>query len=137
MPARGPPHALPPLRPAPRHACIPSSDFEFDRVLGPAASQSDVYHAAVKPIVEDVLNGCGVPFATVGSGAGQALSLELNPRKYFRSSSKRGALHARLPLSKRCLPISRLQLQWHPDGIWPGARSLLPSTNLSYWHSAV
>lgn len=45
------------LHPASRHASIPSSDFEFDRVLGPAASQSDVYHAAVKPIVEDVLNG--------------------------------------------------------------------------------
>lgn len=40
-----------------RHANIPSSEFEFDRVLGPSASQSDVYHAAVKPIVEDVLNG--------------------------------------------------------------------------------
>lgn len=26
-------------------------------MLGPSASQSDVYHAAVKPIVEDVLNG--------------------------------------------------------------------------------
>lgn len=43
--------------PAGRHATIPSSEFEFDRVLGPSASQSDVYHAAVKPIVEDVLNG--------------------------------------------------------------------------------
>ena len=40
-----------------RHASIPSSEFEFDRVLGPGASQSDVYHAAVKPIVEAVLNG--------------------------------------------------------------------------------
>lgn len=45
------------FRPAHRHASIPSSDFEFDRVLGPAASQSDVYHAAVKPVVEDVLSG--------------------------------------------------------------------------------
>lgn len=43
--------------PPPRHASIPCSDFEFDGVLGPGASQSDVYHAAVKPIVEDVLNG--------------------------------------------------------------------------------
>lgn len=40
-----------------RHANIPASEFEFDKVLGPSASQSDVYHAAVKPIVEDVLNG--------------------------------------------------------------------------------
>ena len=40
-----------------RHASIPSSDFEFDAVLGPGASQSDVYQAAVRPIVEDVLNG--------------------------------------------------------------------------------
>jgi len=37
---------------------IPPSTFAFDPVLGPSASQSDVYHAAVKPIVEDVLNGC-------------------------------------------------------------------------------
>jgi hypothetical protein len=46
-----------PVCPISRHGSIPSSEFEFDRVLGPDASQSDVYHAAVKPIVEDVLNG--------------------------------------------------------------------------------
>ena len=57
---------LPPPR---RHATIPSSDFEFDRVLGPSASQSDVYHAAVKPIVEDVLNGWGLWGGVGRSGA--------------------------------------------------------------------
>lgn len=48
---------LPPPPPPARHANVPCTDFEFDRVLGPSASQSDVYHAAVKPVVEDVLNG--------------------------------------------------------------------------------
>ena len=60
-PARPPQPAHPPTRIAQllrhRHANIPSSEFEFDRVLGPEASQSDVYQAAVKPVVEDVLNG--------------------------------------------------------------------------------
>lgn len=42
-----------------RHASIPCSEYTFDGVLGPEASQSDVYQAAVKPVVEDVLNGCG------------------------------------------------------------------------------
>lgn len=49
--------ATAPIGLARRHASIPSSDFDFDAVLGPGASQSDVYHAAVKPVVEDVLNG--------------------------------------------------------------------------------
>ncbi|KAI7845289.1 hypothetical protein COHA_001132 [Chlorella ohadii] len=58
------------------HATIPSSDFEFDRVLGPSASQSDVYHAAVKPIVEDVLNGYNGTLMAYGqTGAGKTYSL--------------------------------------------------------------
>ncbi|EFN53103.1 hypothetical protein CHLNCDRAFT_26240, partial [Chlorella variabilis] len=53
-----------------------SSEFEFDRVLGPSASQSDVYHAAVKPIVEDVLNGYNGTLMAYGqTGAGKTYSL--------------------------------------------------------------
>lgn len=36
---------------------VSCSQFSFDTVLGPAASQADLYHAAVAPIVDDVLNG--------------------------------------------------------------------------------
>ncbi|KAL4437271.1 hypothetical protein ABPG75_004410 [Micractinium tetrahymenae] len=58
------------------HASIPSSEFDFDRVLGPTTSQSDVYHAAVKPIVEDVLNGYNGTLMAYGqTGAGKTYSL--------------------------------------------------------------
>lgn len=38
-------------------------------MLGPGASQSDVYQAAVKPVVEDVLNGwVGSLSSSAGAG---------------------------------------------------------------------
>jgi kinesin family protein 5 len=36
---------------------VPSSDFTFDRVLGPDATQHDVFMAGVKDVVDDVLKG--------------------------------------------------------------------------------
>lgn len=36
---------------------IPTSEFFFDEVLRPDASQADVYEAAVAPVVEDVMHG--------------------------------------------------------------------------------
>lgn len=36
---------------------IPTSEFYFDEVLRPAASQADVYEAAVAPVVDDVMHG--------------------------------------------------------------------------------
>lgn len=44
------------------------SEYEFDRVLPPGASQSDVYAAAVKPIVEDVLAGAAERACLVSLG---------------------------------------------------------------------
>ncbi|GAB4821469.1 hypothetical protein N2152v2_008515 [Parachlorella kessleri] len=58
------------------HASIPVSDWDFDKVLGPSSSQSDVYQAAVKPIVEDVLNGYnGTVMAYGQTGAGKTFTL--------------------------------------------------------------
>ena len=36
---------------------VGNSHFGFDMVLGTDASQADLYHAAVAPIVDDVLHG--------------------------------------------------------------------------------
>ena len=36
---------------------VSCSKFSFDVVLGPHATQADLYRSAVAPIVDDVLNG--------------------------------------------------------------------------------
>jgi hypothetical protein len=36
---------------------VPTSEFYFDEVLRPDATQADVYEAAVAPVVQDVMRG--------------------------------------------------------------------------------
>ncbi|RMZ57100.1 hypothetical protein APUTEX25_002332 [Auxenochlorella protothecoides] len=56
---------------------ISVGDYEFDEVLPPSASQADVYAAAVRPIVEDVLagyNGTVMAYGQTGAGKTHTLS---------------------------------------------------------------
>eukprot|EP00887_Chlorella_sp_A99_P003331 scaffold26.g3331.t1 len=58
------------------HGSIACSEFDFDAVLPPGATQSDVYQAAVRPIVEDVLAGYnGTVMAYGQTGAGKTFTL--------------------------------------------------------------
>ncbi|CAL8470663.1 g10205 [Coccomyxa elongata] len=55
---------------------VPQSGFEFDKVLREDASQADVFHAAVQPIVDDVMNGYNGTIMAYGqTGAGKTYTL--------------------------------------------------------------
>ncbi|BDA45755.1 probable Kinesin heavy chain at N-terminal half [Coccomyxa sp. Obi] len=55
---------------------VPQSGFEFDKVLREDASQADVFHAAVQPIVGDVMNGYNGTIMAYGqTGAGKTYTL--------------------------------------------------------------
>ncbi|GIL67169.1 hypothetical protein Vafri_20615 [Volvox africanus] len=57
-------------------APVPQSDFVFDKVLGPGASQADVYTAAVSDVVADVLRGYNGTILAYGqTGAGKTYTL--------------------------------------------------------------
>lgn len=48
------------------------SQFAFDVVLDTAATQADLYHSAVAPIVDDVLNGYNGTIMAYGCTGGKA-----------------------------------------------------------------
>ncbi|KAK9853102.1 hypothetical protein WJX84_005315 [Apatococcus fuscideae] len=57
-------------------ATQPFSEFDFDQVLDESAAQADVYNAAVKPIVEDVMAGYNGTIMAYGqTGAGKTFTL--------------------------------------------------------------
>lgn len=56
------------------HSSVPCSEFEFDAVMPPSAIQTDVYNAAVKPIVADVLNGYNGTVRMARAGAAEPAS---------------------------------------------------------------
>lgn len=59
-----------------RNASVAQTDFKFDKVLGPEATQADVYGAAVKPIVEAVMKGYNGTIMAYGqTGAGKTYTL--------------------------------------------------------------
>lgn len=57
-------------------AVVMQSTFAFDKILGPEATQHDVYNMAVRDVVEDVLNGYnGTVMAYGQTGAGKTHTL--------------------------------------------------------------
>jgi hypothetical protein len=61
---------------------VHAADFSFDRVLGPEASQADVYEIAARQAVQDVLLGYNATLMAYGmSGSGKTYSLggEIQP----------------------------------------------------------
>ncbi|DBB04859.1 TPA: hypothetical protein ACH3X3_010146 [Trebouxia sp. C0006] len=55
---------------------VAQSEFEFDKILPENSVQSDVYQAAVQPVVEDVLNGYNGTIMAYGqTGAGKTYTL--------------------------------------------------------------
>eukprot|EP00898_Chlorokybus_atmophyticus_P004213 jgi/Chlat1/4793/Chrsp31S04781 len=58
------------------NAVVEQNDFSFDHVLGPESTQAEVYTAAAKPIVEDVLLGYNGTIMCYGqTGAGKTYTL--------------------------------------------------------------
>ncbi|KAK9830355.1 hypothetical protein WJX72_011239 [[Myrmecia] bisecta] len=58
------------------NSVVPQSEFEYDQVLPPSATQADVYQAAVQPIVADVMNGYNGTIMAFGqTGAGKTYTL--------------------------------------------------------------
>ena len=53
-----------------------STEFQFDAVLPPTATQSDVFAVAARPVIADVLNGYnGTVMAYGQTGAGKTYTL--------------------------------------------------------------
>ena len=86
----------------------------FDKVLKPNVTQDQVYHAAAKSIVKDVLNGYnGTIFAYGQTSSGKTHTMEgviSEPSKYFTNLC---LLHFVLyhVIIYFCLPLSILDLQ--------------------------
>lgn len=59
-----------------RSNLLGASELQYDQVLATSSTQADVYHAAVKPVVTEVLNGYNGTILAYGqTGAGKTYTL--------------------------------------------------------------